>query len=102
MALSDVNLKENAPNNNTLPHHFRMTTDIKSLSKDKDINLTGLDKLNISGSAQFSESGLSLIKSSIPNNFDLIDVDLRQESHGFINGKIGGKLKMLRIMLIRD
>ncbi|VYU64433.1 hypothetical protein [Clostridium tertium] len=86
MALSDVNLKENAPNNNTLPHHFRMTTDIKSLSKDKDINLTGLDKLNISGSAQFSESGLSLIKSSIPNNFDLIDVDLRQESHGFING----------------
>ena len=42
--------------------------------------------MNISGSAQFSESGLSLIKDSIPSNFNIIDIDLRQESHGFVNG----------------
>ncbi|WP_409242292.1 fused DSP-PTPase phosphatase/NAD kinase-like protein, partial [Clostridium perfringens] len=48
--------------------------------------MQGLDKLNISGSNQFSETGLSLIKESIPNGFSIIDIDLRQESHGFING----------------
>lgn len=85
-AFSDINLVENAPNNNKLPNHFRMTTDITSLSEYNDLNLSGLDKLNISGSGQFSETGLDLIKNSLPNNFSIIDIDLRQESHGFING----------------
>lgn len=61
-AFSDVNLLENSPNDNKLPNHFRMTTDIKSLSEYKGLNLSGLDKLNISGSGQFSETGLDLIK----------------------------------------
>lgn len=85
-ALSELNLLENSPNNNTLPHHFRMSSNYKAIIKDDNINLKGLDKLNISGSAQFSDSGLSLIKKAIDNNFSIIDIDLRQESHGFING----------------
>ena len=85
-ALSELNLLENSPNNNTLPHHFRMSSNYKAIIKDDNINLKGLDKLNISGSAQFSDSGLSLIKKDIDNNFSIIDIDLRQESHGFING----------------
>ena len=85
-ATSNINLIENFPNNNTLPHHFRKTSDISNIDKEAEINLKGLDKLNISGSSQFSESGLSLIKDSIPNDFSIIDVDLREESHGFING----------------
>ncbi|WP_066889148.1 dual specificity protein phosphatase family protein [Clostridium nigeriense] len=85
-AFSDLNLLENFPNNNILPHHFRKSTDDISTLVDNNINLTGLDKLNISGSGQFSDSGLSLIKESIPNSFNILDIDLRQESHGFING----------------
>lgn len=85
-ALSELNLLENSPNNNTLPHHFRMSSNYKTIIKDDNINLKGLDKLNISGSAQFSDSGLSLIKEAIDKNFSIIDIDLRQESHGFING----------------
>lgn len=85
-ALSDLNLLRNSPNNNTLPHHFRLSSDYKSIIKDTNINLKGLDNLNISGSGQFSESGLSLIKDAIDSKFSIIDIDLRQESHGFING----------------
>ncbi|MCF0147810.1 MAG: hypothetical protein HUJ77_05370 [Clostridium sp.] len=85
-ALSELNLLENPPNNNALPHNFRMSSNYKSIIKDNTINLKGLDKLNISGSAQFSDSGLSLIKEAIDNSFSIIDIDLRQESHGFING----------------
>lgn len=85
-ALSNLNFLEDYPNNNTLPHHFRKSTDEISEDTDNDINLKGLDTLNISGSGQFSESGLSLIKDSIPNKFKIIDIDLRQESHGFVNG----------------
>ena len=85
-ASSELNLLENSSNNNILPHHFRMSSNYKAIIKDDTINIKGLDKLNISGSAQFSDSGLSLIKESINNNFSIIDIDLRQESHGFING----------------
>lgn len=85
-ANSNTNLMENFPNNNNLPNHFRKTSDKLNIDKKQKINLNGLDKLNISGSGQFSESGLSLIKNSIPNSFSIINVDLREESHGFING----------------
>jgi hypothetical protein len=45
----------------------------------------GLSELNISGSTQFSEKGLYQLKNLIPSK-NLIVVDLRRESHGFING----------------
>ena len=73
-ALEELRLIENAPNNNTLPNHFRISNDYKSKIKDKSINLTGLDKLNISGSGQFSDSGLSLIKEAINNKFYFISI----------------------------
>lgn len=77
---SDVNIV--LDNNNIgLPKHFRKSSD-KILD---DINYTGLNELNISGSAQFSESGLSLIKKEINTDNKIIVVDLREESHGFIN-----------------
>ncbi len=50
------------------------------------MNLTGLNTLNISGSKQFSEQNLPLIISNIKTSLPITVVDLRQESHGFING----------------
>ncbi len=85
-ALSDVHLVENAANISELPKHFRKSTDKVILPEGQTVNLSGLDKLNISGSAQFAEIPLSLIKKAIGDNFSIIDIDLRQESHGFING----------------
>ena len=85
-AISDVNLVQDSAKVNKLSSHFRKSTDKITPNKNQELNLQGLDKLNISGSNQFTESGLSLIKESIPNNFSITDIDLRQESHGFING----------------
>ena len=52
----------------------------------------GLDKLRCSASAEFSASGLSLIEEKIRKhagkNADIYVVDLRKESHGFVNGEI--------------
>lgn len=64
-----------------LPKHFRKSSDKIS----DNINYTGLSELNISGSAQFSEPGLSLIKKEINTDNKITIVDLREESHGFIN-----------------
>lgn len=57
---------------------------MKMLENIKNINKKGINNLNISGSAQFSESQLSWIKMNTTGN--LIIVDLRQEAHGYING----------------
>lgn len=61
--------------------HFRT---MKMLEKVAHINKKGLKNLNASGSAQFSESQLAWIKMNTAENLTV--VDLRQESHGFING----------------
>lgn len=68
-----------------LPARFRMATnDFPSGLKEYPSN-QGLAELNLSGSGQFSEEGLHKIKDIIPKK-KLLLVDLRQESHGFING----------------
>lgn len=46
---------------------------------------TGLAGLNISGSAQFGRSSLESMKEKL-GRYRVVVVDLRQESHGFING----------------
>jgi protein-tyrosine phosphatase len=68
-----------------LPKHFRKSTD-KIDNDTKISNLYGLAELNMSGSSQFSENSLVFLKQSIGNNMPIIVVDLRQESHGFVNG----------------
>lgn len=66
------------------PRKFRTTKDeLKTVSPVKE---EGLKDLKASGSGQFSEQGLkTLIKLIPPSHIFLID--LRQESHGFINGR---------------
>ncbi|MPQ44645.1 fused DSP-PTPase phosphatase/NAD kinase-like protein [Clostridium tarantellae] len=78
---------------------FNLANNTLSISdKDISISLEGKDKceypknfriiegLNMSGSAQFTPSQLLHIKDKI-NSTNLYVVDLRQESHGFINNK---------------
>ena len=84
--ISDVNLVEDSLKIDTLPKNFRKSSDKIYPNENQNINLYGLDNLNISGSGQFSKNGLSLIKDSICNKTPITIVDLRQESHGFING----------------
>lgn len=71
--------------NEILPKHVRKTTDLATLKENKALNLKGLDKLNISGSQQFSGNNLPLLIKAIGTSLPIIVVDLRQESHGFIN-----------------
>jgi hypothetical protein len=68
------------------PKDFRKTTDLTIIKDNKNLNLSGLDKLNISGSQQFSEYNLPLLIKGIDTSLPITVVDLRQESHGFING----------------
>lgn len=71
-------------NFNRLPERFRKSTD--PIENPGTLNLTGLNTLNISGSQQYSKMSLSLVKEQLPKDKNLVFIDLRQESHGFING----------------
>ena len=64
-----------------MPKRFRKTTDNIDI---KDVNLKGLSGLNASGSAQFTGNNIKMMKEQI-GNVPIAVVDLRQESHGFIN-----------------
>jgi protein tyrosine phosphatase len=66
-----------------LPKNFRTTSD--DLSKKTQINTEGLSKLYIAGGGQFSKLGLEKILNKLHTKH-LTIVDLRQESHGFLNG----------------
>ncbi|MEW9095869.1 MAG: GxGYxYP domain-containing protein [Clostridiaceae bacterium] len=68
-----------------MPKNFRTTSDLANVQKDTTANLTGLNSLNISGSNQFSGYNLPLMLDSIGTSLPITVVDLRQESHGFIN-----------------
>lgn len=71
--------------NTNIPIHFRKTSDLSNLD-NKSLNLTGLQELNISGSEQFSQLNLKKLLSAIDTKLPIIDIDLRGECHGFING----------------
>jgi protein-tyrosine phosphatase len=84
---SDVHLVLDSLNyDETIPNDFRKTTDLESIKNNKNLKLFGLDKLNISGSQQFSEYNLPSLIKKIGTSMPITVVDLRQESHGFING----------------
>jgi len=70
----------NMPNEYKLPRNFRMTNEATEESARKN-----LAELNASGSAQFSAESLKKILSILPTTKVTL-IDLREESHGFING----------------
>lgn len=83
---SDVNLVVESLNyNNILPKNFRKTSDLTIIKDNKNLKLNGLDKLNISGSQQFSGNNLPILIKAIGTSLPITVMDLRQESHGFIN-----------------
>lgn len=71
--------------NEIVPSNFRKTSNLEILKNYNNLNLYGLDKLNISGSEQFSGYNIKNLIKETGTTLDIIDVDLRQESHGFIN-----------------
>lgn len=71
-----------AVNATQLPKKFRTTSEIKCQMPSG----VGLANLNISGSAQFSAAELKKMIQVLPDHYHMIDVDLREESHGFLNG----------------
>ena len=82
---NDIHLVLDTKNINNLPNNFRTTSDLERLKNLSNINMKGLDTLNISGSQQFSPNNLSLLVTSIKTTLPITIVDLRQKSHGFIN-----------------
>ena len=82
---NSVKLVLDNDNLNTLPSHFRKSTDIQSIANNEQIDTTGLESLNISGSQQFSKSNFPIIINALDTKLPIIIFDLRQESHGFIN-----------------
>lgn len=84
-ALTDVNIIQDSSNSTSLPINFRKTTDISKASALKSLNINGLEKLNISGSGQFTPANLYLLIENIDTQLPIIDIDLREESHGFVN-----------------
>ena len=78
-------LKLDFTNTDTLPKNFRKTSDLSNFN-GKEVNLSGLKELNMSGSSEFTALSLIKLKKAIDTDMTIIDIDLRQESHGFING----------------
>lgn len=71
--------------NEILPKNFRKTTDLSIIKENKNLNIKGMESLNISGSQQFSGNSLPILIKAIGTSMPITVVDLRQESHGFIN-----------------
>ncbi len=71
-----------ATNKFKLPKHFR-TTDV-ALPSNSNVSTVGLQDLHITGSGEFSALQLQAALQQLHK--PIIIVDLRQESHGLING----------------
>ena len=72
-------------NTSELPNNFRTTKDCYRHKGGPPVTWSGLDQLNASAARQFSE--LDLITSLNPMSGQVYLVDLRQESHGFADGR---------------
>lgn len=68
-----------------LPGNFRMTRGELPFRAGNAPNLWGLAALNASGSSQFTEGELHAIRAKIGAGYAATVVDVRQESHGFVN-----------------
>lgn len=84
--VSETLLLINMKDETILPSSFRKMQDTFKQLDTILPSRQGLDNLRLSGSAQFSEKGLEAILNHLqaPSNFYILD--LRQESHGFMNG----------------
>lgn len=70
-----------------LPRNLRTTQQQEGV-KNSELNIKGLNELKASGSGQFSEKNFIELLYRLPTTpRQLIILDLRQESHGFINGQ---------------
>jgi hypothetical protein len=80
-----VPLIQDVPDDPGLPHHFRMMTDAFPADALGPLpSRAGMDRLRASGSAQFTAAQLEAVVENVGR--PLIVVDLRQESHGFLDG----------------
>lgn len=68
-----------------LPPMFRMSTDILEIPSQSYSQAKSFADLNASASGQFSENSLDIMLEAFPTKRVVI-VDLREESHGFLNG----------------
>ncbi len=76
----------NMNNNPNLPRNFRtIKEDFKIETPHPLPTREGLERLNISGSAQFSEESLQMLIKQLGNSESLYIIDLRQEFHGFVD-----------------
>lgn len=66
------------------PRHFRTTAFPLDHGRGNAPAATGLARIRMSGSAQFNEAQFAAMLCQLP--LPLLVVDLRQESHGFLNG----------------
>lgn len=80
-------LVQSMENVRRLPKNFR-TTDSPLKEGDQTAlpSVVGLKELHASGSGQYSQRSLEKMVETLGDSIDLYLVDLRQESHGFING----------------
>jgi hypothetical protein len=72
-------------NTDKLPKNFRTTKDPFKETNNLMPSTKGLAELHASGSAEFSEKSLETIKGVLGDK-NVIVVDLREESHLFVNG----------------
>lgn len=80
----------NMENTYTLPARFHLITDhFPVAAEEKTPSAIGLGTLHASASDQFSEDSLSVMLTVIPSK-NIFLVDLRQESHGFVDGMAVG------------
>lgn len=77
----------NMKNERVLPRNFRTTQSPFKMGETHSFpTRKGLDELKVSGSSQFSEKGFEAILDRLGHPSCLFVIDLRQESHGFLNG----------------
>lgn len=82
---ANTTLLLDAKNSPTIAPAFRSSDkDAAAVATHSTVSVLGLDNLHIAGSSQFSADGLKQAIKILPK--PIIVVDLRQESHGFING----------------
>jgi len=81
-----ITIAINSKNTKELPKHFRKTNESINIESTKVPSLKGLSSLNASGSGQFPEGSLKLIKQAVGDTTPITVIDLRQEYHGFVNG----------------